>query len=107
MESVYLYNLEVTPTSKIVDFSFVEYLEDISRLNISKEFMEAGSRYLNSNELCDGLDIGRPGWIHYVHLAGFRWTVMSLAFMQRTIPWLEKIMIAVSFPIFRDFCLRK
>ncbi|KAL9037253.1 MAG: hypothetical protein Q9214_005781 [Letrouitia sp. 1 TL-2023] len=66
MESMYLHELEPTPTSKIVGYNFVKCLEDLPPMNISKEFIEAGSRWFNGNELCDALDLGRPGWSAFI-----------------------------------------
>lgn len=98
MESMYLHELEPTPTSKIVGYNFVKCLEDLPPMNISKEFIEAGSRWFNGNELCDALDLGRPGWYYYVLMVGLSWTVMALAFLQRIIPPFDRFMISVGLP---------
>lgn len=95
MESMYLHELEPTQTSKIVGYNFVKCLEDLPPMNISKEFIEAGSRWFNGNELCDSLDIGRPGWYHYTLIVGFKWIAVRLAFLQRSIPSFDRFMIQV------------
>ena len=95
MESMYLHELEPTQTSKIVGYNFVKCLEDLPPMNVSKEFIEAGSRWMNSGELCDALDMGRPGWYHYVPMIGLSWVVMTLAFLQKMIPSLDRFIISV------------
>lgn len=98
MESMYLHELEPTQTSKVVGYNFVKCLEDLPPLNISKEFIEAGSRWFNGNELCDALDIGRPGWYHYTLIIGLTGVVMTLSFLQRLIPAFDRFMIKVCLP---------
>ena len=95
MESMYLHELELTQTSKIVGYNFVKCLEDLPPMNISKEFIEAGSRWFNGHEPCDALDLGRPGWYHYTLMIGLNWIVVALAFVQRRIPAFDRFMIRV------------
>lgn len=95
MESMYLHELEPTQTSKVVGYNFVKCLEDLPPMNISKQFIEAGSRWFNGDELCDALDLGRPGWYHYTLMIGLRWLVMTLAFFQRSIPSFDRYMVTV------------
>ena len=96
MESMYLHELEVTPTSRVVGFNFVKCLEDLPPMNISKEFIEAGSRWFNGNQLCDALELGRPGWYHYFCMMGLNAIVITLCFWQRLIPSFDSFMIGVS-----------
>ena len=98
MESIYLHELEPTQTFKVVEYNFVKYLEDLPPLNFSKEFIKAGSRWFNSDKLCDALDLGKPGWYHYVLMVGLRWAVKTLAIVHRLIPSFDKFMITVSPP---------
>lgn len=67
-------------------------------MNVSKGFIEAGSRWFNGDELCDAVDVGRPGWYHYVPVVGLRWAVMTLAFLQRTISPFDRFMVGVRSP---------
>ena len=98
MESLYLHELEPTETSKVVGYNFVKCLEDLPPANISAQFIEAGGRWFNGNDLCDAIDIGRPGWYHYVLMIGFTFVVMTLAYLQRLIPRLDEFMIIVCPP---------
>ena len=70
MESMYLHELDPTDTSRIVGYNRIKCLEDIPLFNISREFIEASSRWMNRDELCDALDPGRPGWYHYALMSG-------------------------------------
>ena len=101
MESMYLNELEPSETSKVVGHNFVRCLEDLPPFNISRDFMEAGSRWMNGDALCDALDLGRPGWYHYALMTELSWIVQIVAFVQRTIPSFDRFMVAVSrFPCF-------
>ena len=98
MESLYFHELELSDTSKVLGHNFVKCLEDLPPMNISKEFIEAGSRWFNGDDFCDALDLGKPGWYHYVLMMGLIWAVMALAYLQRFIPPLDKFMINVTSP---------
>ena len=105
MESMYLHELEITPTSRIVGFNFVKCLEDLPPMNISKEFIEAGSRWFNGNQLCDALDLGKPGWFHYCCMMGLNAIVIILAFLQRLFPSFDRVMTEVcKYPSSIDVC---
>ncbi|KAI7783625.1 transcriptional regulator [Diaporthe eres] len=89
MESMLIHELHVTPTSRIVGHNFVECLKDLPPVNISAQFIEAGSRVLNGDELCDSLGLGRPGWYSYACFKGHCWLVQVLALAQHSIPSLD------------------
>lgn len=91
MESMLIHELHVTPTSLIVGHNFVECLKDLPPFNVSSKFIEAGSRVLNGDELCDSLGLGRPGWYSYACFKGHCWLVQVLAFMQQNFPSLDYI----------------
>ncbi|KAI1428993.1 hypothetical protein F5Y12DRAFT_782244 [Xylaria sp. FL1777] len=93
MESMLVHELTVTKTSRIVCFNFIKCLVDLPPFNVSKEFIEAGSRVLNGHELCDQLEMGRPGWISYACFRGHCWLVGGLAMVQRLSPTLDRWMI--------------
>ena len=95
MESMYLHELEPTQNTQVLGYNFVKCLEDLPPMNISKEFIEAGSRWFNGNELCDALDLGRPGWYYYLLMIGLSWSLMTLAYLQRLIPPFDTFMINV------------
>lgn len=100
MESLFLHELRLTETSKIVANNFVHCVEKSlpPPINISRQFIEAGSRCINGHEVCDVLELGRPGLLLYMLFSGLRVLVTGLAWMQRTIPRLDEFMIDVSGP---------
>lgn len=86
MESMSYNELAVTPASLVVGHNFVEALKDLPPVNISAGFIEAGSRWLNGDALCDQLGMGRPGWYPYACFKGHCWLVVALATAQRWVP---------------------
>ncbi|KAI1827716.1 hypothetical protein F4861DRAFT_492277 [Xylaria intraflava] len=93
MESMLVHELKVTKTSRIVCFNFIKSLVDLPPFNVSREFIEAGSRVLNGNELCDELELARPGWVPYACFRGHCWLVTALARAQRLSPALDQWII--------------
>jgi len=96
MESMLVHELAVTETSLVVCHNFVKCLVDLPPFNISKGFIEAGSRVLNGDELCDQLEMGRPGWVSYACFQGHCWTVSALARAQRLSPKFDRWVVEVS-----------
>lgn len=96
MESCYVNELHMTDTSRIVAYNFVRCMESLPPpISISSGFIEAGSRCLNGHQVCDELDLGRPGWFSYAVFAGQCVLVTGLAWTQRLIPRLDEWMIKV------------
>ncbi|KAI1756100.1 hypothetical protein F4782DRAFT_550034 [Xylaria castorea] len=93
MESMLVHELKVTQTSQIVCFNFIKCLVDLPPFNVSKEFIEAGSRVLNGDELCNQLKMGRPGWVSYMCFKGHCWLVSALAMAQRLSPMIDRWII--------------
>ncbi|KAL7784316.1 hypothetical protein V8C37DRAFT_396091 [Trichoderma ceciliae] len=93
MESMLLHELKITETSLIVGHNFVECIKDLPPFNISAGFIEAGSRLLNGDELCDSLGFGRPGRLAYACWRGHCWFVRVLALAQRWIPAVDDAVV--------------
>jgi hypothetical protein len=89
MESLSYNELFVTPSSLVVGHNFVEALKDLPPINISGGFIQAGSRWLNGDDICDQLGMGKPGWYPYACFKGHCWLVVSLATVQRWFPLFE------------------
>lgn len=102
IESMLIHELAITKTSRVVCFNFIKCLVDLPPFNVSKEFIEAGSRVLNGDELCDQLEMGRPGWVSYASFKGHCWLVSVLARVQRLSPAFDEWIIQVSQPRYRD-----
>ncbi|KAI8953295.1 hypothetical protein F4801DRAFT_538242 [Xylaria longipes] len=93
MESMLVHELKITQTSRVVCFNFIKSLVDLPPFNVSKEFIEAGSRVLNGDELCDQLEMGRPNWVSYACFKGHCWLVGALAMVQRLSPTFDRWII--------------
>lgn len=94
MESMFYYELEVTPTSKVVCEQFVDCIENLPALGISKNLVGSIGRWFNGDELCDILDIGKPRWYHYVPMVSLCGVMMTLSFFQRLFASFDEYMIA-------------
>jgi hypothetical protein len=95
METMLLYELAPTETSKVLAQNFVKWIEDQPPAYLSKGFMEAGCRWMNGNEMCDALGLGRPSMYSYALFAGHNIVVSTMAVAQRFIPALDKFMVQV------------
>lgn len=96
MESMVAHELHTTETSRVVAYNFVECVANLpAPFNVSRKFIEAGSRWINGNEICDELDLGRPGFLYYLMFAGFCVLILGLAWLQWMIPMLDEFMIKV------------
>ncbi|KAI4174648.1 MAG: hypothetical protein LQ343_002221, partial [Gyalolechia ehrenbergii] len=90
MESIMLTEIDPTETSKILASNIIKYLEGTRPVCVSKEFLEAGSRWLNSNELYDGLGLGNPDYYYLALMARQCWLSMLVAYTARAIPLLDE-----------------
>ena len=99
-----LYEIKPSETSKILASNVIEALADQPPGYVSKSFLEVNSRWLNGNELCDRLGLGKPGFFYWILMAGQCMFFMAVCYSYRTIPYLDKRKIAVSneaFPVCR------
>ena len=94
MESMLL-TRQPTEAAKVLTHNFIQCLVDLPPLNISRGFIEAGCRFVNGDEICDALDLQRPGWTSYAQMRGFCWLVQLLALAQRTFHSFDSFMIEV------------
>ncbi|TFA97885.1 hypothetical protein CCMA1212_010399 [Trichoderma ghanense] len=91
MESMLLHELEVTETSRIVGHNLIECVKDLAPFRVSVGFIEAGSRILNGDEICDLLGFGKPGLLAYACWRGHCWFVQSL--VQRWVPGVDRAVV--------------
>lgn len=94
MESIMLTEIYPTETSKILANNIVKSLEGTPPVYLSKEFLEVGSRWLNGDELCDGLGMGNPGWYYWALMAGQCWLSKVVAYTARSVTWLDEMQIS-------------
>ena len=92
-----LLSSEVHPseTSKALASNIISCLANEPPSWPSKSFLEASSRWLNGDELCDALGLGNPGWYYHVLMAGQCAFFMALCYTYRMIPYLDRRKIKV------------
>lgn len=90
MESMLVHQFRLNETSDVVAHNFVQTLTDLPPMNVSSQFIEAGSRAFNGDDLCDKIGLGRPSWYSYACFRGFCWLVSALAFLQHASPMLDE-----------------
>ena len=95
MESLLYYDLNPSATGKVLGYNFVECLRDVSPMNISRGFIEAGSRWMNGDEICDAMELGRPGWYYSALMVGQCMLNWTACWAQRMVPALDRWVIAV------------
>ena len=98
MESMVAHELHTTETSRVVAYNFVECVANLpAPFHVSKKFIEAGSRWINGDEICNDLELGKPGFVYHFMFAGYCVLVRGLACLQRMIPMFDEFMIKVGF----------
>lgn len=97
MESLYVHELEVTETSHVVAHNFMECVSNLPfPFYISRSFLEAGSRWINGDDLCDQLDLGNPSYFSYLIFMGQCLLSVELAWAQRMFPSFDEFVVKVS-----------
>ncbi len=69
-ESLLLYEIQPTETSKILANNIIKSLEGQPPGYASADFLTASARWLNGNELCDELGLMRPSWYYWTLMFG-------------------------------------
>lgn len=97
MESLYLHELHITETSHVVTHNFMECVTNMPfPFNISRSFIDAGSRWINGDDLCNDLKLSKPSFIYSVIFAGQCLLSIELAWAQRLIPFFDDFSVKVS-----------
>jgi len=97
MESLLMNEIDPTETSKILANNVIKALAGQPPQYASPAFLEASSRWLNGNDLCDALGLGRPGWYYWTLMAGQCLFFMAICYTYRMIPYLDRRKVTVSF----------
>ena len=97
MESLLMNEIDPTETSKILANNVIKALAGQPPQYASSAFLEVSSRWLNGNDLCDALGLGRPGWYYWSLMAGQCLFFMAICYTYRMIPYLDRRKIRVSF----------
>ena len=98
MESLMLNEINPSQTSKVLASNVISCLAAQPPSYASRSLLEATSRWLNGNELCDALGLGQPTVYYWALMAGQCLFFMSICYLYRAIPFLDRRKIAVSQP---------
>ncbi|MCJ1251119.1 hypothetical protein MMC30_008350 [Trapelia coarctata] len=90
MESLLMNEIDPTETSKILANNVIKSLAGQPPQYASPAFLEASSRWLNGNDLCDALGLGRPGWYCWSLMAGQCLFFMAICYTYRMVPYLDR-----------------
>jgi len=90
MESLLMNEVNPTETSKILAANVIRCLEAQPPTYASRSFLEVNARWLNGNELCDALALGKPSAWYWALMAGQCIFFMSLCYLHRSVPWLDR-----------------
>ena len=103
MEVLLLYEVDPSPTSRILANNVINALYNKPPTFASKEFLEVNTRWLNGNKLADELGMGRPGLYYWALMAGQCLFFMSLIYTHRSIPYLDRRKIKVGKKLSTEF----
>jgi hypothetical protein len=95
MESLLMNEINPTETSKVLAANVIRSLEAQPPAFASRSFLEVNARWLNGNDLCDALALGRPSLYYWTLMAGQCIFFMSICYFYRSIPWLDRRKIKV------------
>ena len=95
MESLLLYEIDPTPTGQVLAGNVIASLMNQAPQYPSRGFLEATARWLNGNELCDRLGLGKPSFYYKVLVAGQCLFFMIMCYPHRYIPYLDKRKVQV------------
>lgn len=98
MESMLMNEIDPSETSKVLAGNIIKSLEGQPPAYTSRPFLEMNARWLNGNELCDALGIGRPSIYYWGLMAGQCLFFMALCYTYRSFKYLDRRKIAVSEP---------
>jgi len=90
MESLLMNEIDPSDTSRILAANVIRCLEAKPPAYASRSFLEVNARWLNGNDLCDALGLGRPPLYYWLLTAGQCLFFMAICYSHRSIPWLDK-----------------
>ncbi|KAI9665967.1 MAG: hypothetical protein M1821_003902 [Bathelium mastoideum] len=89
METLLMYEIEPTETSKILANNIIRSLENQPPAYASSDMLVANARWLNGNELSDRLGLPRTSLYYWLLVAGQCIFFMSICYTYRSIPYLD------------------
>jgi hypothetical protein len=96
MESLLMHESSPTATSQILAGNVIKSLEGQAPNFASRSFLEVSARWLNGNELCDALGLGRPSLYYWALMASQCLFFMTLCYTYRSFEYLDRRKIRVS-----------
>lgn len=96
MESLLMTEINPSETSKVLAGNLIKSLAAQPPAYASRSFLEANARWLNGNEFCDALGLGRPSLYYRALVAGQCLCLMALCYFYRSFRSLDQRNIAVS-----------
>lgn len=100
MESLLMNEINPSNTSQILAANVIRCLENQPPTFASRQFLEVNARWLNGNELCDALALGRPSVWYWFLMAGQCIFFMSICYFYRSIPALDRRKVATLRKVF-------
>ncbi|KAF2485801.1 hypothetical protein BDY17DRAFT_294259 [Neohortaea acidophila] len=85
-ESLLLYEIRPTATSKILANNIIKSLEGQPPGYASADFLTASARWLNGNDLCDELGLSRPSAYYWALMAGQCLFFSFFCYTYRSVP---------------------
>lgn len=82
-ESFILYEINPSPTSRVLAFNLMAALSNSPPIYASPNMLYATARWLIGHELSDALELGRPGWWYYILMVGQCLVFMSASYTTR------------------------
>jgi hypothetical protein len=102
MEALLLYEIQPTPTSRIMANNIIKSLEGQPPGFASADFLTASARWLNGNALSDELGLMRPGIYYTCLMAGQCLFFCFFCYLYRSIPSLDRKKVAMLKKVFYD-----
>lgn len=94
MESLLLYEIDPSETGATLGRNVIESLTMVPPTYLSRDFLEANSRWLLGNELCDRLGLGRPPAYYWALVAGQCIFFMAMCYTYRSFERLDRWKVA-------------
>ena len=86
MESLLLNEIHPSTQSGVLANNIILALENTPPAYASRSFLLANTRWLNGHDLCDALDLGRPGLYYYLLTIGQCLLFMAVCYSYRAVP---------------------
>lgn len=102
MEALLLYEIQPTPTSRILANNIIKSLEGQPPGFASADFLTASARWLNGNALCDELGLSRPSLYYWALMAGQCLFFCFFCYTYRSFPSLDRKKVAMLKKVFYD-----